>query len=230
MTVEGLTAFASLLADRTRASVCTTLLDGRAWTAVELARATGVAASTMSEHLSRLIDGGLLTEHRQGRHRYVALAGPHIAAAVEQLLALTAPAPSARTLRAVTTADALRLGRTCYDHLAGHLGVAITDAMVARHLLDDDLALTPAGRAWLTEHLGADLATSRRPLTRACLDWTERRPHLAGAAGAFLCNELLSRGWIRHTGTSRAVRTTPSGDNALHHLLDLRIDCSGTAS
>jgi DNA-binding transcriptional ArsR family regulator len=219
VTADELAAVAGLLADRTRAAVCTTLLDGQMWTAGDLARSAGVSASTMSEHLTRLIDGGLLTEHRQGRHRYVALIGAHVAATLEQLLTLTEPAPPARSLREVSTREALRWGRTCYDHLAGRLGVAMTEAMIARRLLDDELALTPKGERWLADLLGSEVAPTRRPRTRACLDWTERRHHLAGAAGAHLCSELFARGWIRRTGTGRPVRTTTTGDEALQQLL-----------
>ena len=242
----GLASLASLLADSTRAGVCMALMDGRAWTAGELARSMGVAPSTMSEHLSRLVAGGLLVEHRQGRHRYVALAGPEVAAALEVVTGLTEPPAPARTLRAVRAHDDLRRGPTCYDHLAGRLGVAITSAMTARGLLDDDadLAPTAAGHAWFASELGIDLgagraarrdaahdagvgAPSRRPIARACLDWTERRPHLAGQACAQLCAVLLERAWVVRIGTGRAVRVTPVGDDALGRLLGSRLALDG---
>lgn len=219
--VDGLASIARLLADRTRASVCTMLLDGRAWTAVELARASGVTASTMSEHLTRLVDGGLLCEVRQGRHRYVRLAGPQVAAALEQLLALSEPLPPPRTLRAVAASEALRRGRTCYDHLAGHLGVTLCRSMLDRGLLDVDLAITPAGRTWFADVLGAPLPDGGRPVTRACLDWTERRFHLGGAAGTVLHATCRDRGWIESVGTGRAVRPTASGAQAFRDLLDV---------
>lgn len=216
---DGLASLARLLADRTRATVCTMLLDGRAWTSGELARAAGVAAPTMSEHLNRLVDGGLLCEVRQGRHRYVRLAGPHVAAALEQLMVLTEPQPSARSLRAVAASEALRRGRTCYDHLAGHLGVSLCRAMVDRGVLDGDLAITPDGRAWFAESLGTELPHGARPLTRACLDWTERRFHLGGAAGRVLHTACRERGWIEPVGTGRAVRATAIGERSLDELL-----------
>jgi hypothetical protein len=117
-------------------------------------------------------------------------------------------------------------GRTCYDHLAGRLGVAVTDALAGRGLLDRDggLALTEAGRAWLATELGieaADLRSGRRPLARACVDWTERRPHLAGLAGARICERLMQRRWIVRIGSGRAVRVTASGASALHDLLGI---------
>ncbi|MFE5739676.1 ArsR/SmtB family transcription factor [Streptomyces celluloflavus] len=222
-----LAQLAGLLADRTRAAFCLALLDGRAWTAGELAAYAQVAPSTASEHLNQLTEGGLLVERRQGRHRYVQLASPLVAELLETLTAhLDPPAAKPRGLRAANASAALARGRTCYDHLAGRLGVAVTDAMTGRGLLDQEggFALTDAGRAWLTDDLGiepAALRAGRRPSARGCLDWTERRQHLAGAAGARLCDRLLDRHWIRRIGTGRAVRLTPDGATALHDLLGL---------
>jgi DNA-binding transcriptional ArsR family regulator len=222
-----LASLAGLFADRTRAAFCLALLDGRAWTASELAKRAGVAASTTSEHLDRLIGGGVLVERRQGRHRYVQLAGPQVADLIEALAAHVEPVTKpAGTLKAATVASALARGRTCYDHLAGRLGVAITDAMTGRGFLDQDggFALTDDGLGWLTAELGADpadLRSTRRPLARACLDWTERRSHLAGVAGAYICAHFRSKEWIRRIGSDRAVRLTPAGESALHDLLGL---------
>lgn len=224
-----LAAVAALLADRTRAAMCLALLDGRAWTAGELATQTGVAPSTATEHLHRLIDGGLVTERRQGRHRYVQLAGPDVAELLEDLAArsLRRPTPP-RGLRAVTAHEALRRGRTCYDHLAGRLGVAVTDAMTGADLLDQTggFALTPAGVSWFTGTLGVPrdgLRNGRRPLARGCLDWTERRQHLAGVAGAKLCETFLDNRWVTRVGSDRAVRLTPAGRAALRDLLGLSL-------
>ncbi|WP_406280606.1 ArsR/SmtB family transcription factor [Embleya sp. NBC_00896] len=213
--VPRLAALAALLADETRAAVCLALLDRRAWTGGELARHCGVAPSTISEHLTRLVDGGLLVQERQGRHRYVRLADPGVARMVEDLAAYATPVPGtpATSLRAHSAGEAMAKGRTCYDHLAGRLGVAITDALTTRGLLRQDagFALTDGGVAWLTD-LGADLTTTgKRPLVRPCLDWTERRPHLAGTAGAELCRLVLTMGWAERIGSGRAVRTTALG-------------------
>lgn len=221
-----LAGVASLLADSTRAAFCLALLDGRAWTAGELARHAGVAASTATEHLHQLVSGGLLTEERQGRHRYVRLAGDETADLIERL-ALLAPASTAppRTLSAATRDRALARGRTCYDHLAGTLGVSITDAMTDRGLIswDAGLSVTGAGGRWLDE-LGIALPhASRRPPVRSCLDWTERRPHLAGAVGAALCDHAFASGWIRRIGTGRAVALTPDGAGALAAALGLAL-------
>ena len=225
--VEGgpeLARLAALLADDTRARMCLALLDGRAWTAGELARLAGVAPSTASDHLSRLVRGGLLAEERQGRHRYLRLAGPVVAQLIEDLAGHAPPARTpVRSLRAARADVALAYARTCYDHLAGRLGVLVRDAMLTRRLLDDTagLALTPAGRDWLTAlAVPVDLPPGRRPLVRDCLDWTERRPHLAGAVGAALCRRLLDLGWLA-PGAGRAVRLTPAGGPALAAALDV---------
>ena len=220
MAADELASLAALLADRSRARFLLALLDGRAWTSSELAAAAEVTAPTASEHLTRLVRGGLLVERRQGRHRYVQLAGPKQARLLEDLLAYLGPTdPPKRTLRASAADQALRRGRTCYDHLAGRLGVAVTDAMTTRGLLTDDLAVTDDGRTWLERELAFTPPATRRPLARACLDWTERRSHLAGTAGAHVCAHFHERGWVRKVGTGRAVRLTPTGETALRDLL-----------
>ncbi|MGI5244115.1 ArsR/SmtB family transcription factor [Dactylosporangium sp. CA-139066] len=221
-----LARLANLLADETRAAMCLALLDGRAWTAGELAAHTGVAKSTASEHLDRLIGGGLLAEERQGRHRYVRLADAGVAHLVEDLSAHLEPrrAP-VRGLRQATADAAMKRGRTCYDHLAGELGVAVADAMTARGLIDQrgGFALTEAGLAWLTGEAGIDAAAlqARRPLARGCLDWTERRAHLAGLAGARLCERFMAQRWVVRIGSSRAVKVTPAGRDGLRALLGI---------
>jgi DNA-binding transcriptional ArsR family regulator len=222
-----LASLAGLLAHETRAAMCLALLDGRAWTATELAAHANVAPSTATEHLHRLVEGGLLVERRQGRHRYLQLADPSVATLLEDLAArLTPAAPSVRGLRGSSAHQALRRGRTCYDHLAGRLGIAVTDAMADAGLLDvtGGFALTADGRQWLTGALGVDpaqLRHGRRPLARPCLDWTERRQHLAGVAGARLCDRFLGNGWVIRVGSGRAVRTTPEGRTALRDLLGI---------
>ncbi|MEU9117399.1 helix-turn-helix domain-containing protein [Streptomyces sp. NPDC048483] len=219
-----LASVARLLADGTRAGFCLALLDGRAWTATELARHMGVAASTATEHLNSLVRGGLLVEERQGRHRYVRLADPHVAELIENLAAMAPARPTPpRSLSAAGRRQALALARTCYDHLAGTIGVAITDAMTERGLLsgENGLRLTGEGDAWLAE-LGLSVpADSRRPAVRSCLDWTERRPHLAGTVGAVLCRHAFASGWITRIGTTRAVAVTAVGRRALRKHLGL---------
>ncbi|MCU7821337.1 ArsR/SmtB family transcription factor [Kitasatospora sp. DSM 101779] len=222
-----LAAVAGLLADGTRAAFCLALLDGRAWTAGELARYAGVAAPTATEHLNRLVGGGLLAEERQGRHRYVRLADPQVAELVEQLAALAPGRPERpASLAADGRRRALAHARTCYDHLAGTVGVAITDAMTAKGLLDwtQGLRLTADGELWLGTAGVTVPSVSRRPAVRPCLDWTERRPHLAGAVGAALCRHALAEGWVTRIGTSRAVAVTPAGRRILRDRLDLPDD------
>ncbi|MFI1925324.1 ArsR/SmtB family transcription factor [Streptomyces sp. NPDC020377] len=255
----GLAALAGLLADETRAVCLLALLDGRAWTAGELARHAGVAPSTLSEHLGKLVAGGLLAEERQGRHRYVRLADTRVAQLVEDLAVQVAPRPAhrPRTLRAASAGSAMARGRTCYDHLAGRLGIAVTDALTAHGLLSavsepggrtdgaeagpaapsaglsaspessgsgeraTGFLLTEAGLRWFEgSGIALDRAT-RRPLARACLDWTERRPHLAGAAGAALCRHALDAGWCMRIGSERAVKVTAAGEQALAELLGI---------
>ncbi|MFE7843464.1 ArsR/SmtB family transcription factor [Streptomyces sp. NPDC057474] len=217
---------AGLLADRTRAAFCLALLDGRAWTAGELARHAGVRASTASEQLTRLVEGGLLAEERQGRHRYVRLAGPEAAALIEALASYAPDATRPRNLSHSVRLDAEARARTCYDHLAGRLGVALADAMIARDLVaaDSGLSVTPAGRNWLAETLAyRHPEDTRRPLVRSCLDRTERRPHLAGALGAALYAAAMERQWVRRVGSGRAVKVTPAGSEAFRELLGMRV-------
>jgi DNA-binding transcriptional ArsR family regulator len=221
----GLARLAGLIADETRAACLLALLDGRAWTAGELARHAGVAASTLSEHLGKLVAGGMLAEERQGRHRYVRLADARVAQLLEELAAQVAPDTSVRprNLRESNTGSAMARGRTCYDHLAGRLGIAVTDALTGRGLLRQDtgFALTDAGLKWFeATSIRLDLR-GRRPLARSCLDWTERRPHLAGVAGAALCRHALDARWCVRIGSERAVKVTAAGERALSELLGI---------
>ncbi|MFF8840086.1 ArsR/SmtB family transcription factor [Streptomyces sp. NPDC015130] len=228
MAASDLAALAALFADESRATFLLALLDGRAWTAGELARHAGLAPSTASEHLGKLVAGGVLSEERQGRHRYVRLADPGIAHLVEDLAARSEPGPATppRSLRAASVGRAMTRGRTCYDHLAGRLGTTITEAMTVRGLLRQDtgFALTDRGVAWF-EELGVPLVRAgRRPVARGCLDRTERRPHLAGIAGAALCRHALDSGWCVRIGTERAVKVTTEGEGALYGTLGIEAD------
>ncbi|PZS13914.1 MAG: transcriptional regulator [Pseudonocardiales bacterium] len=224
---ESVARFAGLLAERSRVAMCLAVLDGRAWTAGELARHAGVARSTASEHVSRLVEAGLLTELRQGRHRYLRLAGPEIAQLVEDLAAAVGQVEQPRSLRTVRAGDRLAAARTCYDHLAGALGVALFDGLVDAELIavGDGLALTPAGRAWFVDLAGDDAVQARRsrPLLRTCLDWTQRRPHLGGVLGAVLCRQMVERDWISRSPEHRAVAVTPAGSRALADLLGVSV-------
>ncbi|WP_371863189.1 ArsR/SmtB family transcription factor [Embleya hyalina] len=220
-----LAAVARLLADGTRAAFCLALLDGRARTAGELARHAGIARSTATSHLNLLVGGGLLVEERHGRHRYLRVADRRVIELIESLAELAPRRPARpRSLSGSGRRRALAGARLCYDHPAGSVALAITDAMIGRGLLawEPEPGPTDAGSAWLAE-LGITVPSgSRRPPVRACLDWTERRPHLGGAMGAALCAHALTVGWITRIGTTRALAVTPAGRRALHDHLGVR--------
>jgi DNA-binding transcriptional ArsR family regulator len=219
----------ALMGDPSRASMLMALMSGEALTAGELAFRAGVALPTASGHLAQLVDGGLLAVAKQGRHRYYRLAGPAVAHAVETLSDLAIqvfPSP-----RRVMPEDApLRRARTCYDHLAGRLGVALADGLVRKRVLrraDAELALVRrgSGEALLTSW-GIELETleaSRRPVVRTCIDWTERRPHLAGALGAAIVDRFFDAGWIRRRRDDRAVAVTPLGQRRLREELGVSV-------
>jgi len=215
---------ASLLAEPTRAAMLTALLDDRPLAAGELARLAGVSAATASAHLARLLDGGLVTVVRQGRHRYYRLAGPQVAAVMEALAHLS-PSTPVCSLRQSQDAAALAEARTCYDHLAGRAGVALLDALLARGLLAAPQAHTGPARFEVTvdglatlDAFGIDIGAlerARRRFAGACLDWTERKPHLNGALGAAITERLLSLRWIERGSRRRAVKVTPAGAEGL---------------
>jgi DNA-binding transcriptional ArsR family regulator len=206
-----LAAVGTLLAEPARARMLAALGDGRALPASALAAEAGVAPSTASGHLTRLVDGGLLAAESRGRRRYFRLRGPEVAEALEAL-ARVAPREPVSSLRQATRIDALCAARTCYDHLAGRLGTALMDALLARGLVADE-HVTNAGVERLAE-LGIDLdaVPGRRPRFRSCLDWSERRPHAAGKLGAALTARCFELGWVERLDGTRAVRVTPAGE------------------
>jgi len=212
-------AVAAVLGDPSRASMLAALMDGRALTATELALEAGVAPSTASSHLARLARAGLVTLARQGRHRYFRLEGAETAGVLERLMGLASlPQRRART----GPADpALRHARICYDHLAGTSAVRLLDRLREGGLIEGevDLLLAPGGESW-AHSLGIDVArlgAGRRPLCRPCLDWSERRDHLAGALGAAVLDLLLARRWARRDPAGRALRLSPRGESFLEH-------------
>jgi DNA-binding transcriptional ArsR family regulator len=215
---------ASLIGDPTRATFLMALSEERALPAGELARRAGVTPSTASIQLAKLVDGGLLTVEENGRHRYYSLAEPAIAAAIESL-AVIAPRQPARSLKQARIGSDLQAARTCYDHLAGELGVALFDALLRQRILARDLEPTRKGARRLGE-LGVDVeaaADGRRAFARRCLDWSERRDHLAGALGATIANRFFELGWIERTRSSRAVRVTEAGRTGLERELAVRV-------
>jgi DNA-binding transcriptional ArsR family regulator len=228
--VAALAANAALIADPSRAAMLVALMDGRALTSGELAGAAGVTPPTASGHLARLLEAGLVAAERQGRHSYYRLASPAVGATIEALMAATtaiAPATAPKRVSTGPRDTALRFARTCYNHLAGSVAVAMADAMAERGLLDrseEGAALTEAGVAFLH---GLDIAPEPGggpAFCRLCLDWSERRHHLAGKVGTALCGAFLDRHWAHRIPGTRAVAITPKGGEALRRHFGLRLD------
>lgn len=216
-------AVAAAIGHPARGRMLSALLGGRALPAGELARVSRVSPQTASAHLARLVEAGLVVVTRHGRRRYHALAGHEVAEVLEGLAALAPPQP-VTTLRDAGRGAAERAGRSCYDHLAGALGVALTDRLRALGALDEH-SLGLGDPAAFTA-LGVDPAALEhglRPLTRSCLDWTERRPHLAGALGAAVLSRALEERWIARRPHGRAVAVTPAGATALRQRLGLDV-------
>ncbi len=229
-----ITDIAGLLADGSRSTMLQALMDRRARTAGELARLAKIAPSTASQHLGRLSDGGLLAVEAQGRHRYYRLADPRVAALLESMMAFT-PVRAPVASRAASVGFDLRFARTCYDHLAGTIATALYDRLVADgtlHVSSAGIALTPAGARRL-QSLGIETETlrlGRRPLARACLDWTERRHHLAGALGAALLGSFRTRNWVTPRNVPRALRLTTAGRQGFATHYDIDVSSLGEAS
>jgi DNA-binding transcriptional ArsR family regulator len=243
----------ALVADPARARILLTLGDGRALPASVLADEAGVAASTASAHLGKLVDGRLLTVEAHGRHRYFALAGEDVAALIEALAKVAPPAP-VRSLREGTRAHAVRHARTCYDHLAGVLGTRLMAAMLDRGLLaggggafdresaredrlaapgsDYDYRLTSHGEDEL-ERFGIDFAELRsrpRPMIRYCVDWSEQRHHLAGSLGAALAERMFDLRWVKRARRGRAVLVSDQGARGLEEIFGVTLAQSGRSS
>lgn len=227
-------AVAALLADPARCKVLLALDDGRALPASVLAEEAGISRPTASSHLAKLTEASLLTVRTQGRHRYYRLAGPEVGALIEQLGRL-APARPVTSLREGTRAARLRSARTCYDHIAGRLGVQLMGSLLDRGVLtggdgwfhpggtdrlsspghDVAYQLTDDGRDLLAQ-LGVELPTGPRPLVRYCVDWTEQRHHIAGGLGRAILDRFLAAEWLRRTPRHRALTVTASGRAALN--------------
>lgn len=207
---------ASLIGDPARANMLTALLSGKALTASELAAEAGVTPQTASSHLHKLHNANLLIQHKQGRHRYFALADEDVGALLEAMMGLAAKRGLLRT-RTGPKDPALRKARVCYNHLAGELGVQMYDSLFANHSLhehDGNVELTSTGRDYIS-NFGIDLASlknPRRPLCKSCLDWSARRNHLAGSLGTALLNKFYNLGWARRIEASRVISFTSEGE------------------
>jgi DNA-binding transcriptional ArsR family regulator len=223
-------AVTRVLANRARLAMLERLMDGRAHPAGDLAREARVALSTASGHLSELARAGLVEAEPAGRQRRYRLSRPEVARAIEAL-AVIAPRRRVSSLRGASAAERLRQGRTCYDHLAGRLGVGITDALLARRALrrsDGGFIVTGQGERLLGS-IAVDVGAAHerpRAFALACLDWTERRSHLAGALGAELCDRLFELGWVERRGSGRAAWLTEAGSEGLRELLELDLERS----
>src|SRR5689334_18694838 len=222
-----LSKIASLLADPTRAVFLTKLMDPRPLTAGELALRANVSPQVASAHLAKLVNGGLLQVDRRGRNRYYALSGPHVAEFLEALTRVCKfPEPS--DAEGAQQIAPLRFARTCYDHLAGKLAVEVAERFVATRLLNfahDEFTLTARGEEFFST-LGIDVPEVRmlrRAFARSCVDWSERRPHLAGALGAALLKRLESLKWIARMRGTRAVRLTVAGRAAFSERIGIRV-------
>ncbi|MFN3248452.1 ArsR/SmtB family transcription factor [Roseibium album] len=220
----------ALIGDPARANILSALMSGKALTATELAAEAGITGQTASSHLKKLQEGGLLIQAKQGRHRYFTLSGPDVGTTLEALMGLAARKGHLRT-RTGPRDPAMRTSRVCYDHLAGDMAVRIFDSLQTRDFLKitqdkGGLGLTASGEDFVTG-FGVDLAglrLSRRPICRACLDWSERRNHLAGSLGAALLVRFQEEGWLRREKDSRVVHISSHGHENLNRLFPSSLD------
>jgi DNA-binding transcriptional ArsR family regulator len=215
---------AALAGDPARANMLAALLGGKALTAGELASEAGITAQTASSHLAKLEQGGLIAGVKQGRHRYFKLSGHDVAEMLETMMGVAQRAGHTRT-RTGPKAPELRKARVCYDHLAGEMGVALFDGLTNARLIagGDTLRLTKRGENFMRD-FGIDLdplARERRPLCKSCLDWSQRRSHLAGGLGAAMLERFTDLKWARRDRASRAVHFSPDGERAFRRLLNL---------
>lgn len=226
LTTTGIAEIAALVGDPARSAMLVALMDGRALTATELANVAGIMPQTASSHLGRMTVAGLLAVERQGRHRYHRLASSTVATMIEGIMAVAAE-PANRTKRKVRTGPsdaAMRRARSCYDHLAGSIAVTVADRMGERGYITDLAAggeLSAEGVVFLRS-IGVDVdtalnrTTARKLFCRPCLDWSERRPHIAGTIGAALLNACFQYDWMRRTDGSRMISITQTGALALN--------------
>lgn len=217
----------ALLGDRVRTTILWTLLDGRAYTAIELASRADTSSQNISIHISKLVQAGLLAVEKQGRHKYYCLSGSEVATAVESLGSLIPTVPH-KKITLHPNVLAVKQCRTCYDHMAGHLGVMINDYLLQEQILH------PAGREYVLTTRGTDFFNdfgidliaaqqNRRMFARPCLDWSERKNHLAGALGAAMLHTMLAKNWVRKVEHTRALMITAIGESKIYDLFKVSI-------
>ena len=233
-----LASVAALIADKNRARLLHAMLAGTPQSGSALAEIAGISRALASAHLKKLVAGGLVSVERDGRRQLYSIAGPQVAEALEVLMML-APAQPVRSLRDSSRARNMRLARMCYDHLAGIVGVTVTESLVAADALtraDHGFALGPAAGDVLGE-IGIDVAAltgqrrrQARPAVRPCMDWTERRDHLAGGLGAALADTLFTKNWMRRQPGSRIVTITAAGSDGLKGWLDIDLEALRVAA
>ena len=231
MNINSVARIASLIGEPARTAMLLQLMDGRAMTAKELVRAAGISPATGSRHLALMVEAELLQVTAMGRHRYHRIASPQVARLLESIMQVVGAAAQTRTSgRTGPKDESLRQARTCYDHVAGRLGVAI-----ANKLADDRAVVMESESGWVTERAADTLGKlgvtvpelrypsgkTRRVLCRPCMDWSERRIHLAGRLGAAICDQCMGHGWLRRKPNSRALEITPQGQIALRNWMGL---------
>ena len=221
MDVDKFAGIATLVCEPARAKMLWNLLDGKAYTAGELAIAADISATAASNHLSKLLEAGLLQAERDGRRRYFSFARPEVAYVIESLASLSG---HSKTETGKPEPSGIKYCRSCYDHLAGYVGVHVTETMERNKCIRKlSGSYTVTAKGWellcrLDIHK-EQFENKRRPLTRQCLDWSERRPHLAGQVGALLLDKMLEKNWFRRVKFSRELVVTPKGKNGLYELL-----------
>lgn len=219
---------ASMVSDASRSAILNALMDGRFHAAGELARMAGIQPQTASFHLAKMVDAGLIAVEKQGRHRYYGIRNPEVAQVMESLLSI-APPVKIKSLRQSAEEQTLRKARTCYDHLAGNLGVSLTQSLVREGILlegENGFEVTKNGEAFF-ENFQIDLnrvKRKRRSFSHKCLDWSERRHHLAGALGHALLDRLLELNWVQRLPNTRAVKITPQGKVGLKETFALEVE------
>ena len=217
----------SLLGEQARAKMLWSLLDGRAYTATELAHEADISPTSASNHLSKLLDADLLKVEVQGKHRYYSFSKPEVAYVVESMAGLAIPHGKKITGNQKELSG-IKFCRTCYDHLAGYIGVQVADAMELKNLIKKSpgqYTVTDKGWKWI-DNFGItkdEVLIKRRPLARQCLDWSERKPHVAGLLGAVLLKKMLERKWFRPIQFSRELTITVKGKKELYDLLGIEI-------